>query len=141
MLDLLVAAWSAQRAAEQQQLEQVAGQAGTPGQGLANQEEFSNLVKQVRVVVAVACFFWRDVKGLTKQPHCRKACGCWESRCMLHTTRSLLLCLLLQMLHRWRLQPATTSTPSSSAGCSRPPLLPVAPAPLQSTLPGLRQQC
>jgi hypothetical protein len=54
VLDLLMAAWGAQRAAEQQQLEQVARQAGTLGKpcgvGLANQEEFSGLVKQVRVV-------------------------------------------------------------------------------------------
>lgn len=64
MLHLLVAAWSAQRAAEQQQLEQVAGQAGTPSKGLANQEEFSNLVKQVRVVVvAVACLVGRTSAG------------------------------------------------------------------------------
>jgi hypothetical protein len=47
VLELLLAAWSAQRAAEQQQLERVAGQADSRGKGLENQEEFAGLVKQV----------------------------------------------------------------------------------------------
>lgn len=47
VLELLLAAWSAQRAAEQQQLERVAVQADTRGKGFANQEEFAGLVKQV----------------------------------------------------------------------------------------------
>jgi hypothetical protein len=47
VLDLLVSTWTAQRAAEQQQLERVAAQADACGKGLANQEEFSGLVKQV----------------------------------------------------------------------------------------------
>lgn len=47
VLELLLTAWTAQREAEQQQLERVAGQADTRGKGLANQEEFSGLVKQV----------------------------------------------------------------------------------------------
>lgn len=47
VLDLMVSAWTAQRAAEQQQLERVAAQADSRGKGLANQEEFSGLVKQV----------------------------------------------------------------------------------------------
>jgi hypothetical protein len=47
VLDLLVAAWTAQRAAEQQQLERVAAAADARGKGLATQEEFSGLVKQV----------------------------------------------------------------------------------------------
>lgn len=48
VLELLLGAWSGQRTAELQQLERVAGQADSRGKGLANQEEFAGLVKQVR---------------------------------------------------------------------------------------------
>lgn len=47
VLELLAAAWSSQRAAEQQQLERLVAQSDAPFKGLANQEEFAGLVKQV----------------------------------------------------------------------------------------------
>jgi hypothetical protein len=49
VLELLGAAWSAQRAVEQQQLERVLAHTDMRGKGITNQEEFAGLVKHVRM--------------------------------------------------------------------------------------------
>lgn len=46
-MELLLTAWSAQRVAEQQQLERLVMQGDAHGKGLADQDEFAALVKQV----------------------------------------------------------------------------------------------
>lgn len=47
VMELLLSAWGAQRAADRQQLERVVLQTDPGGRGLANQDEFAALVKQV----------------------------------------------------------------------------------------------
>lgn len=88
VLELLLAAWSAQRVAEQQQLERVAAQADTRGKGCSNQEEFAGLVKQVRGVglEQLTCCMYVKAGLKTAEPALvsRPTALCWRA-CVLCT--------------------------------------------------------
>jgi hypothetical protein len=54
-LELLLAAWLAQRAADQQQLEMLVRMVDSKGKGLALQDDFAALLKQVSLWVQPCC--------------------------------------------------------------------------------------
>lgn len=58
VLELLLGAWTAQRSAEQQQLERLASQLDVCSKGLASQDEFAALVKQVMTTLSTSPLGW-----------------------------------------------------------------------------------